>query len=118
MLIYADNINMLGENLHIVRENTEIFIKSRKDIDLQVNSEKTKYKITSHEQNVLQNQNIIIGNISFENVEKFKQLAVMVTNANDIHEEIKYTINMGNAVCSQEKIWAVTYIRAIQQIRT
>ena len=50
---------MLGENLQIVRENTETFIKASNDIGLEVNSEKTKYMITSREQNVIQNQNIL-----------------------------------------------------------
>ena len=45
----------------------------------------------------MQNQNIIIKNLSFENVEKFKCLGVTVTNTNDIREEIKHTVNMGNA---------------------
>ena len=53
--------------------------------------------ITSRNQNVIQNQNIVIGNLSFENVEKFKYLGVLVTNTNYIHEEIKCKINMGNA---------------------
>ena len=56
---------MLGENLQTVRENAEIFIKASKDISLEVNSEKTKY-ITSRHQNVIQNQNIVTGNVSFE----------------------------------------------------
>ena len=60
--------NMLGENLQTVRENVEIFIKASKDIGLDVNSEKTKYMITSRQQNVIQNQNIVIENLSFENV--------------------------------------------------
>ena len=38
----------------------------------------------------------VIGNLSFENVEKFKYLIVTVTNANDIREEIKRRIHMTN----------------------
>ena len=62
---------MLGENLQIVRENIAIFIKASKDNGLEVN---TKYKITSRELGVLQNQSrpITVGTLSFENVEKFK----------------------------------------------
>ena len=54
---------------------------SSKDIGLEVNSEKTKYVITSRHQNVIQNQNIAIRNLSFENVEKLKYLGVTVTNS-------------------------------------
>ena len=50
---------------------------------------------TSRHQNVIQNQNVAIGNLSFEYVEKFRYLGV--TNTNDIHEEIKRRINMENA---------------------
>ena len=53
--------------------------------------------ITSRQQNLVQNQNIVIENISFEKVEKFNYLGVTVTNTNDIREEIKCRINMGNA---------------------
>ena len=65
-----------------------MFIKASKDIGLEVNSGKTKYMITCRHQNVIQNQNVI-GNISFENVEKFRYLGVTVTNTNDMREEIK-----------------------------
>ena len=55
--------------------------------------------ITSRHQNVglIQNQNIVSVNFSFGNVEKFRYLGVTVTNTNDIREEIKRRINMGNA---------------------
>ena len=53
--------------------------------------------ITSRHPNVIQNQNIVIGNVSFENVENFRYLGVTVTNTNDIREEIKRRINMGNS---------------------
>ena len=70
-------------------------------------SEKTKYMITSHQQNInlVQNQNTVIENLSFEKVEKFKYLEVTVTNMNNISKEIKHRINMGNACYySLEKI--------------
>ena len=40
----------------------------------------TKNIITSRHQNIIQNQNIVglIGNLSFENVEKFRYLGVTV----------------------------------------
>ena len=36
--------------LQTIRENTQIFIKANMDIGLEVNSEKTKYIITSRQQ--------------------------------------------------------------------
>ena len=78
-------------------QNAEIFIKANKNIGLEVNPEKTKYMITSRHQNVIQNQNIVIGKLSFENVEKFKYLGVTVTNINGTREAIKHRINIGNA---------------------
>ena len=64
---------------------------------MEVKPENPKYMITYRHQNVAQNQNIVIGNLSFENEEKFKYLGVTVTNTKDIREEIKRRINMGNA---------------------
>ena len=58
---------MLRDNIQIVKENTKIFIKG-----LEVNSEKTKYMITSRRQNITQNPNVVIENLSFENLEKFR----------------------------------------------
>jgi hypothetical protein len=46
-----------------------------------------------------QNQNIRTANESFENVTTFKYLGTTLTNQNDIHDEIKSTLNSGNA-CS------------------
>ena len=53
--------------------------------------------ITTRQQNIVQNQNIVIGNLSIERVEKFKYMEVTVTNMNDIREEINRRIKMGNA---------------------
>ena len=63
LLVYADDVNMLEENLQIIRENTEIVIKASKGIGLEVNSDKTKYMITPRQQNIVQNKNLVMENL-------------------------------------------------------
>ena len=55
---------------------TFCFFRQAKDIGSEVTSQNSKYMITSRYQNVVQNENIAIGNVYFENVEKFKYLGV------------------------------------------
>jgi hypothetical protein len=43
-----------------------------------------------------QNQNIRIATESFENVAKYKYLGTILTNQNDINDEIKIILNSGN----------------------
>jgi hypothetical protein len=65
---------------------------------VEIDIEKTKYMLLSHQQNVGQNRFIKIANRSFENVSQFKYLGTIVTNQNLIHEQIRRRLNSGN-VC-------------------
>jgi hypothetical protein len=71
-------------------------LEVRRDIGLEINSEKIEYMIMSRHLNSVQNQNVRTDNESFEKVAKFKYLGKTLTNQN-IHDEIKSRLNSGNA---------------------
>jgi hypothetical protein len=97
LLPYADDLNLLGDNIDTINKNTETLIDASMEVGLEVNIEKTKYVLVSRDQNAGQNRDIKIGNRSFENVSQFKYLGMTVTNQNLIQEEIKRRLNSGNA---------------------
>jgi hypothetical protein len=99
LLVYADNVSLLGDSVNTIKENSETLLDASRDIDLEINAKKTKYMIMSRHPNSGQNQNIRTANESFEKVAKFKYLGTTLTNENDIHDEIKSRLNSGNACC-------------------
>jgi hypothetical protein len=84
----ADDVNLFGDNIDTIKKNTEFVIDSNREVGLEVNAEKTKYMLLSHQQNAGQSHDIMIANRSFGNVAQFKCLGMTVTNQNWIQEEI------------------------------
>jgi hypothetical protein len=95
--LYADDVNLLGDNINTIKKNTYALNDISKEVDLEVNAEKTKYTLMCRHQNAGQNHNVKIANRSFENVAQFKYLGSTVSNQNMIQEEIKRRMNSGNA---------------------
>jgi hypothetical protein len=51
LLVYADNVNILGGSVHTIKKNTETLLVHSKEIGLEVNADKTKYVVMSRDQN-------------------------------------------------------------------
>jgi hypothetical protein len=50
LLAYADDVNLLRDNIGTINKNTETFIDASKEIRLEINIEKNKYMLLSHHQ--------------------------------------------------------------------
>jgi hypothetical protein len=90
-------VNLLGDNIDVIKKTMETLIDNGKEVGLRVNTEKSKYMLLSRHQNAGQSYDIKIANGCFENVAKFRYLGTTITNQNPIQEEIKRRLNAGNA---------------------
>jgi hypothetical protein len=66
LLAYADDVNLLGDNIDTTKKNTEILIDANKEVGLEINVETTKYILMSRHQEVDQNRDLNIAKISFK----------------------------------------------------
>jgi len=74
LLVYADDVNILGGSAHTLKKNAEALVFVSKEIRLEVNPDKTKETIMSRDQNSGRNHNVKIDSRSFERLEEFKYL--------------------------------------------
>jgi hypothetical protein len=72
LMAYADDVNILGGNVHTVKKNAEALVVADKEIGLEVNADKSKYMVMSRNQNTGRSDSMKIDNMSIERVEGFK----------------------------------------------
>jgi len=97
LLAYADDVNILGESIHTLKENAEALVAATREIILEVSAGKIKYVVMSRDQNAGRIHSVRTDNSTFERVEEFKYLGTTLTNQNSIAEEIKSRLRSGNA---------------------
>jgi hypothetical protein len=78
-----------------MQKNTEALLDAGKEVGLEVNSEKTKYMVTSHKK-AGQKHSIQIANRSFEVVAKFRYVGTTLTDQHSMQEKIDSRLNSGN----------------------
>jgi hypothetical protein len=62
LLVYSDDINLLGDNINTIKENSETPLGTSRDVGLEINLQKIQHMIMSCHQNSGHNQNIKIAN--------------------------------------------------------
>jgi hypothetical protein len=80
LLLYADDVNILGGSTHSIKKNAEDLVVASEEIGLEVNAEETKYMVMSQNQNAGQNHKVKLDSKSFERVGEFKYLGTTLTN--------------------------------------
>jgi hypothetical protein len=90
LLVYADDVNLLGDDIDTIKKHTETLIDTNEEVD----TEKTKDILLSCHQNTRKND-IKIANRCFQNVTHFIYLGMAVLNL--IMEEVKRGLTSGNA---------------------
>jgi hypothetical protein len=78
LLVYADDVNLLGDNIDTLNKNKETVIDASKGFSLEVNVEKTKFFLVSCYWNSGQNHYIKMAKRCFENVAEFRYLGMTV----------------------------------------
>ena len=71
LVVYADDVNILGGSVHTIKEKTEALVVASKEIGLELNADKTKYMVMSRDQNAERSHSMKTDNSTFERVEEF-----------------------------------------------
>jgi hypothetical protein len=68
LLVSADDMNILEDNIYTIQKNTETLIDASKEVGVNVNIVETKYMLATCHENAGQNWDTKIANRSFQNV--------------------------------------------------
>jgi hypothetical protein len=78
-LVYANDVDLLHENINVTRKNTEALLDDSKRIAVQVNTDKTKYMVMTRQQNAKEkNHNL---SMTIKSLEKCDEVQVFCNDS-------------------------------------
>jgi len=89
LLVYANDVNILGGSVHTIKENSEPLVVASKEIGPEVNADKTKYMVMSRDQNAGRSHSTKNDNCFFERVDDLKYLGTILTNQILIRKKLR-----------------------------
>jgi ribosomal protein L20A (L18A) len=92
-LVYADDVNIEGENLDTRTENKEALLDLSRKVGVEMNPEKSEYTLNSCYQKAGCKHGIKRLNRSLEDVAKIKYLRTTLTDENCMHEDTESRLN-------------------------
>jgi hypothetical protein len=97
LLAYADDVNILGGSIHMLKENADALVAATGEIRLDVSVDTTKYMAMVRDQNAGRNQSVRIDKSTFGKVAEFKYLGTTLTIRDSNVAEIRSRLRSGNA---------------------
>jgi len=96
LLGYADDLDLIGRNVEIVNENFTKIKEKGAEFGLKVSEKKAKYMTTSLSDGRPPNHTLEVNGKHFETVDSFIYLGSQVNSDNNIGEEVRRRVTLGN----------------------
>lgn len=97
LLGFADDLDLMGRNVEIVKENYESLESSAAVYGLEVSESKTEYMVASTvPRDGQQDQVLRVGQKNFKAVNSFVYLGSQINSENNIGDEVRRRITLGN----------------------
>ena len=101
VLAFADDIVIVGNNMHLVKSACEKLIDSAAEVGLTINETKTQFMVIdgskSNKDHVVNNTSFMeVRGLRFAETGDFKYLGVVFNNKRDAHQQIKERVKCAN----------------------
>lgn len=95
-LAYADDIVLLSRRKQELEENLVKLETAGEEMGLKINQSKTKYMLSTRKRQNTKEKTILLNQVEYEWCQNFKYLGSLITDDNNMRDEINMRISAGN----------------------